>query len=145
MITPKFQAMRTFALINPSIIEKNFNHTMQALVEKFDEKIAMMVSTHNLNKDKCVEEANNTLTFQTASIAMATEAMTIELQLSNQCLQARAQSFAATLPILPTHNYSTIHPPMHNGGTLPQLKASSGFYNPSPTNNNHQGYNTYHE
>ena len=59
---------------------------MQALVEKFDEKIAMMVSTHNLNKDKCVEEANNTLTFQTASIAMATEAMTIELQLSNQCL-----------------------------------------------------------
>ena len=70
--------------------------------------------------------------------------------LSPWCLQSTSTRtntwrWQPTHSKFPTHNHSSTHPPMHNGGTLPQLQAPPSFHNPPPTNNNHQGYNMYHK
>lgn len=63
---------------------------MQAWEEKLDGKLAMMVSTINLNTDNCVEVATDTLKVQTVSIAMAMGTMAMDFQSSSQRLQAIA-------------------------------------------------------
>jgi hypothetical protein len=100
---------------------------MQAWEDKFDRKLDTIVSTINLNTQKYMEVATDTLNVQTANIAPAMGTMTMEFPLSNQLLQAIEQSLVATFPSLPAHNHSNSHPPMHNGQTLPQLQTVQVF------------------
>ena len=67
----KNQAMHNSTFTNPPIIKKNFNRAMQAWENKFDGKLAMMVLVINLNTEKCVQAAFDTLKVETASIANA--------------------------------------------------------------------------
>lgn len=69
VITQKIQAIHNSTLTNPPITQKSLNRMMQAWEEKLSGKLAMMVSTINLNMDKCVEAAIDILKVQTASIA----------------------------------------------------------------------------
>lgn len=62
-IAQRIQAMYSFALTNPPMIEKSFNYTIQTWEEKLNGKLAMVVSTINLNMDKCME-ATDTLKVQ---------------------------------------------------------------------------------
>ena len=103
----------------------------------------MMMSTINLNTEKCVETTTDTLKVQTTGIATAMRTTAMEFQLSN--LQVIAQSLTTTLPSLPAHNHLTANLSMHNGRTIPQFQAPPGFHNPPPTNNNNQCYNIYSE
>lgn len=81
--------MHNSALTNPPIItKKNFNCTMQAWEKNLDGKLAMMVSTINLDIDKCVEVTIDILKFQTPSTTIAIGATVMEFQLLNQRLQA---------------------------------------------------------
>ena len=75
------QAMHISTLTNPPIIKKLLNRTMQVWEEKLDGKIAILVSPINLNTDKWVEEAMDTLK-QASTIG----AMVMEFQFSDQRL-----------------------------------------------------------
>ena len=56
---------------------------------KLDGKLAMMVSTINLNLDKCEEAATNILKVEFPSTTTTMGATVMEFQLSNQRLQAK--------------------------------------------------------
>lgn len=75
------QAMHISTLTNPPINEKLLNRTMQVWEEKLDGKIVILVSPINLNTDKWVEEAMDTLK-QASTIG----AMVMEFQFSDQRL-----------------------------------------------------------
>ena len=78
--------MHSSALTNPPITEKSLNRTTQTWEEKLDGELATMVSTNNVNMDKCVEVAIDTLKVKTINIATAMGAMAMEVQFSNQRL-----------------------------------------------------------
>ena len=129
----------------PINYQEEFQLHNASLGGEFDGKFVMMVVTINLNTDKFVEVATDVLIVQIASIATDMGAAAVEFQLSNQHIHGIAQSLVTTLPSLLAHNHFTIHMLMLNGGILPQHQAPLGFHNSPSTNNNHQGYNIYHE
>lgn len=104
-----------------------------------------MVSSINLNTNKHMEVATDTLKAQIVSIITTMGVLGMEFQLTNQQLQAIAQTLATIISSLPAPSHSIAHPSMHKGGAQLQLQAPPCFLNQPPSINHLHGYNNYNQ